>query len=128
MTTLAQWLSIAFGLWLIAVRCLMLLRPARALELLRQAASTNPINYGEITLRLIAGLALLRVAPVTKAPTILHVAGIFIAGTSLVLYFVPRSWHAMYAVWWADRLSPQVVQLLSPFSAVVGGWLIYAVV
>lgn len=128
MITAAQWLVVACGLWLIGVSGLMLVKPQTALRLLGKAASTNLINYGEITLRLIAGVALMKSAASSKAPGILHVAGLFIAGTSLVLYVVPRKWHAKYAVWWSERLTPQVVRLLSPFSLAVGLWLIYAVV
>lgn len=128
MLTAAQCLVVAFGLWLIVVSGLMLTKPKTALRLLSKAASTNLINYGEITLRLIAGVALIISAASSKAPGILHVAGIFIAGSSLVLYFVPRTWHAKYALWWSERLEPQVVRLLTPFSLAVGLWLIYAVV
>lgn len=128
MTTVAQGLVILFGLWLIAVSGLMLARPHVALRYLARAASTDLINYGEITLRMIAGLALVACADLSRFPQAFRVAGWVIAATSAVLLFVPRRWHALYAVWWSEKLTPGWVRVAAPFSLGVGILVIYAVV
>lgn len=122
----AQILVLVFGGWLIAVGMLMLARPKKAIDLLAKAASTNLINYSEITLRLIAGGALVVGADQSKAPEVFHVAGWFIVVSSLILYLVPRRWHAKYAIWWSMTLSPLFVRITSPISLLVGAALIYA--
>ncbi len=99
----------------------MILNPQKALGYLGKMASTNLINYSEITLRLIAGVALWRYSEFSKAPELLHVIGLFLAFTAIVLFLVPRKWHAAYAVWWSRKLSPAMVRLSAPFSLVAGG-------
>ncbi len=125
---IAQSLTVLFGVWLIAVSVFMLAAPQTALRYLGKMASTDLINYSELTLRLIAGLALWRYAEFSKAPEILRVAGIFFVITSIILIVVPRKWHAAYAVWWSKKLSPAMVRLSAPFSLAAGGLLIYAVI
>ena len=127
MTTIAQWTIILAGVWLIAVAALMAASPRRALYYLAMAASTDFINYTEITLRLVAGAALVVYADHTRAPEIFRIAGWFIAATSAMLYVVPRRWHARYAVWWSRKLGPILVRSMAPFSMAAGGLLIYAV-
>lgn len=58
-TELAKWIVILFGFFIIVVGFLMLLKPKKAQELLRKFASTNFINYAEITIRMIVGIALI---------------------------------------------------------------------
>ena len=128
LTTLAQGLVVLCGLWLIAVGLLMGARPRTALRYLGKMASTNTINYTEITLRLIGGLALWQAAPISRFPEVFKLFGLFVVVSSLVLYFIPRRWHATYAVWWAERLPPPVVRGMAVFSLAFGGLLIYAVV
>ena len=99
-----------FAAWLITVGLLMAVNPKLALRGLSKMASTNLINYTEITLRLIAGLALWRFAAQSDYPDILRAAGIFIAVTSGMLYLTPREWHAGYARWWATKLPPMLVR------------------
>ncbi|MFQ5564320.1 MAG: hypothetical protein ACE5FO_12215 [Parvularculaceae bacterium] len=123
-----QLLVILFGLWLIVVGVLMAAKPQTALRCLGKAASTNVINYAELTLRLIAGLALALYAEFSRFPEIFRIVGWFVVATSGILYFVPRPWHARYAVWWAENLTASIVRLLAPVSIAGGVFLIYAAV
>ncbi len=126
MTTVALWLVILSGVWLIAVGMLALASPKTALRYLAKMASTHFINYLEITLRMLWGLALLAYAESSKFPTIFWVFGLLLVVTSAVLYFIPRSWHAAYAVWWSKKLSPLTVRIAAAFSLAFGLFLIYA--
>ncbi len=116
----AIYITIAFGLWLIAASLLMLLAPRKALLGLSKMGSTNLINYGEITLRFIAGVGLFLSSPASAYPQIFYIAGAFIMFSSGVLYLIPKRWHAAYAVWWSQKIPPLAVRLMAQFSLVVG--------
>lgn len=121
-------LVIVFGLWLIAVGVLAAARPRVALRFLGKAASTNLINYGELSLRLIAGAAFVLSAEVSRFPTVFLVFGWFVVASSIAMMLIPRRWHARYAVWWAGHLSPAAVRFAAPLSWAFGAFVIYAMV
>jgi hypothetical protein len=116
MMQVAIYIVIFFGLFLVSVGLLMLLRPAKARVYLRKAGSTNLINYAEITIRMIPAAALILCAELSKFPEMFKLLGWFMIVTSLILYFVPRRWHHQYALWCADVLKPNYIRWLSPFS------------
>jgi uncharacterized membrane protein YfcA len=115
MMQVAIYIVIFFGLFLVSVGLLMLLRPAKARVYLRKAGSTNLINYAEITIRMIPAAALILCAELSKFPEMFKLLGWFMIVTSLILYFVPRRWHHQYALWCADVLKPNYIRWLSPF-------------
>ena len=123
----ARYTVILFGVFLIGVGLLMLISPSRAREYLRKAGSTNFINYAEITFRMIPAAGLVIYSEFSKYPEILKLLGWFMIATSVVLYFVPRRIHHNYALWASDFLSPQYIRLISPFSMLFGGAIIYTV-
>ncbi len=125
--TIAQWLVLASGAWLVAISIFMVFKPQTALGYLGKMASTDLINYSELTLRLIAGAALWRYSEFSKAPEALNIIGLFLAVTAVVLFLVPRKWHAAYSVWWSKKLNPTMVRLAAPISLAAGVSLIYAV-
>jgi len=120
METLATIIVAAGGFWLIAVSLFMLYRPFQALFALSKMASTNLINYTEITLRMITGIALVYVANSMDYTWFFNFFGWFLVISAAVLYAVPRQWHANYARYWAGKLTPLYVRALSPFSLVFG--------
>jgi uncharacterized protein YjeT (DUF2065 family) len=124
----AQWLALASGAWLIAISIFMVFNPQTALRYLGKMASTDLINYSELTLRLIAGAALWRYSEFSKAPKLLNAIGLFLAVTAVILFLVPRKWHAAYSVWWSRKLTPAMVRFAAPISLAAGGFLIYAVI
>ena len=126
--SIAKWTVIIFGIFIMLVGFLMLFAPQKAREILRKAGSTNVINYTEITLRMIPAAALVLVADFSKFPVFFSVLGWFMLATSMVLYLVPRSMHHQYALRSAEMLRPFYVRLISPFSMLFGGLLIYAVI
>lgn len=132
MTGYAQSISgvlvVLFGLWLIAVGVLALLAPQKALLGLSKFASTNFINYLELTLRLAVGLAFIGASELSGFPQAFRFVGAFLVLTALVLMLIPRAWHAEYTMYWHEKLRPLHIRLLSPFSMVLGVAVIYAVV
>jgi hypothetical protein len=88
MTIIAKYIVIFFGIFLIGVGFMMLLKPAKAREYLRQAGNTNLINYTEITIRMIPAAGLILYSEYSTFPEILKYLGWFMIVTSFVLYFV----------------------------------------
>lgn len=122
-----KYIVLLFGVFFIVVGLVMLFKPSIAQATLRKAGSTNLINYAEITLRIIPAIGLILAAPVSKYPNFLLVFGWFMLGTSLVLYFVPRRLHHHFSTKAADVLQPIYFQFISPFSILIGLFLIVGI-
>jgi len=132
MQTLAFLVVIAAALWLVAVACLMALRPRYSLRLLERmslnlSASNWRLNLTEQGLRLLAGTALIVQAGASKTPQVLAIAGWFVVFSSILVLLMPIRWHGAYGLWWRQRLTPFCVRALSPVPAIAGAGLIYAV-
>jgi len=128
MLTVGKYTIILFGLFFILVGLLMFFAPEKARNILRKAGSTNYINYAEITLRIFPAVALIVYADYSKLPLLFTVFGGFMLATSIVLYFIPRTWHHKYSLKCADLLKPIYFQIIAPFSVVIGFGIIYCVV
>lgn len=127
MEEVGKFIVILFGMFLIGVGAFMLLKPGTVRSYIRKAGSTNLINYGEITLRMIPAAGLILSAELSLFPFAFKLLGWFMIVTSFVLYFVPRKWHHAYALWCADVLKPASIRLLAPVSMLFGYMLLYAV-
>ena len=123
--TLAKWIILLFGTFIILVGFLMLFAPNKARTTLRKAGSTNFINYAEITIRLIPAVALLFYADNAKIPEAFTIFGSIMLITSLVLYAIPRKTHHQFSMKSADILKPLYFQLISPFAMLFGCLIIY---
>ncbi len=126
MLTIAYWVVVLFGVFLIGVGILMLFAPITVWEYIRKAGSTNFINYFEITVRMIPAAAMVIYADLSRFPIAFKLLGWFMIATSLVLYLVPRRLHHRYALWCADLLKPALIRLTSPFSILFGCAVIYS--
>ena len=128
MTQIAWCIIISFGIFLVGVGLLMLLRPTIAREYLRKAGSTNLINYSEITIRMVPAAGLIIYSELSKYPELFRLLGWFMIATSLILFFVPRRIHHKYALRCADILLPKYIRMISPLSILFGCSIIYCVV
>ena len=90
--------------------------PRRELTGLSKMASTNLINYTELIIRLIVGLAFIAGKDSFARPDISMVIGVFFVVSAIMLMIIPRRWHAAYAVYWAQKITPIAVLLLMPLS------------
>lgn len=124
----AKWITVLFGCFFIYAGFLMLLDPQKARSILRKAGITNFINYAEITIRMIPAAALILAAQDSKYPGIFKIFGWFMLITSLVLYFVPRQLHHNFSLKAAAILKPVWFQVISPFSILIGLFLIYCII
>lgn len=120
MLKIAELIVVLSGFWLIAVSLLMIYRPKSALTGLSKMASTNLINYTELGLRLLVGIAFVVAAKASSVYLIFHYLGWFLSVSAVVLMVIPRKWHANYALYWTEKLSPFTVRALGPLSFVAG--------
>ena len=118
---------IGFGIFIICCGFLMLFAPKKANDYLRKFGSTNFINYTELLIRMLIGIAIILVADVSKNPFIFNIFGWFMVVTALILCCVPRRIHHSFSVNAAETLKPLYFQLISPFSFLFGAMVIYAV-
>jgi len=122
---IAKWVVIFFGLFIVFIGFIMLVKPKNARTTLRKAGSTNFINYAEITIRLIPATALILHSDFSKYPEAFKIFGWIMLITSLILYVVPRKLHHKFSMKSADVLKPIYFQLISPFAFLFGGLIIY---
>ncbi|SHM89250.1 hypothetical protein [Flavobacterium chilense] len=127
MILIAKYLVILFGFFFIFIGFLMLFKPKIARETLRKAGSTNFINYAEITIRMIPAISLIVCADISKYPEIFKIFGWFMLVTSLVLFFVPKHLHYNFSNKAADKLKPMYFQFISPFSFIIGTFIIFSI-
>jgi hypothetical protein len=121
----------AAGLWLVGVGFLMAVRPRYCLHLFEKMSanlerSNWRLQFTEQGLRVLAGVALIARAPASKVPLVFEVAGWLLVATSLLIMVAPIRWHGSYGTWWAKRLTPLVIRVLSPVPAAAGAGLLYA--
>ena len=122
---IAKWVVIFFGLFIVFIGFIMLVKSKNARTTLRKAGSTNFINYAEITIRLIPATALILHSDFSKYPEAFKIFGWIMLITSLILYVVPRKLHHKFSMKSADVLKPIYFQLISPFAFLFGGLIIY---
>lgn len=95
---IGKYIVVIFGLFFFCIGLLMLVRPKIAREILRKAGSTNLINYGEITFRMIPAVGLILSADDSKFPQVFKLLGWFMLVTSFVLYFVPKKFIMFFQI------------------------------
>ena len=122
---IAKWVVIFFGIFIIFIGFVMIINPKKARETLRQAGSTNFINYAEITIRLIPAISLILFADSSKFPEAFKLFGWIMLITSFILYAIPRKIHHQFSMKSADLLKPFYFQLISPFAFLFGALIIY---
>lgn len=106
----------------------MLVNPNKARRIISKAGSTNLINYSEITIRMIPALALILYSDYSKFPEAFKIFGWFMLATSMVLYFVPRKMHHNFSLKASEKLTPNLMRIIAPFSLLFGSLIIYAVI
>lgn len=127
MIQISKCLILTFGAFVFFSGTIMLFKPNLAREILKKFGSTNLINYGEITMRMIVGIALIYYSEFSKFPSILNISGWFMSVTALILYFVPRNLHHAFSVKCAEIIKPIYFQIIAPFAFILGYSIIYMV-
>jgi hypothetical protein len=109
---LAKGVVLAAGLYLVGLGMALMATPARASRFLMGHASSAPLHYLEVCVRIGVGLAFVQHAPQMMAPGVFRVIGWVLAGTSVALLLVPWHWHR--------RLAESSVPLALRFTPLLG--------
>ncbi|CAM4295600.1 hypothetical protein [Gillisia limnaea] len=125
--TIAKFVIISFGIFFIAAGLIMAFRPQIARSMLRKAGSTTFINYAELSIRMIPGIAFIVYAETSKFPLTFQLVGWFILISSILLMIIPRRLHHQFSLGAAEILKPIYFQLISPLSILIGVLIIYTV-
>jgi len=123
----SKYIVILFGIFLIAAGILMFIAPKKVQQIIGKAGSTNFINYAEITIRMIPAAALVIYSDLSRYPDLFKVFGWFMIITSFVLYLIPPKMHHAFSVKSSGKLKPLYLRIISPFSILIGIFLIYCV-
>lgn len=123
-TPLALAVVVGTSLYLLALGGGAILRPRIAKQFLGGFARTPRAHFLELTLRLLAGAALVRSAPAMAFTAGIALFGWILIITSLVLALVPWHFHQRFAAW-AVPLATQRMRLIGAGS-LVGGLVLVA--
>ena len=116
----------AVALFFLVLGLLALARPSVAKRFLLGFATSASKHYLELSMRLLAGGAMLVAAPHSAQPMALTVFGWLLIGTTLVMALVPWRIHRRFA----ETSVPQALRFLPMIgvsSFVLSGWLLWSV-
>lgn len=123
MVLISSLIIVTFALWLIGVSLFALFRPAHAVAAIGMFASTDFINYLELGLRGLVGVAFVFTASLSPAHRLFAFIGWGLFVSAVIIAVLPRRWHAAYAQYWSKKIPPQLVYLFAPMSLLVGVYL-----
>lgn len=126
MNFLSSSVVIVFGLFLIWSGFLMFLKPEKVKKIIATAGSTYFINYAELTIRLIIGLAFVKVK--SNFELVYNVFGYFLVFSALVLMLVPIKMHNRFSVKASNILKPSYLKFFAPISVIIGMLVIYGII
>ncbi|MBX9575311.1 MAG: hypothetical protein K2X07_06705 [Caulobacteraceae bacterium] len=127
-SVVAQWMAVVLGLWMIGLGVFMAVAPRRALAALAAMGGTARVHFGEMAIRILAGVALMTASGASRVPQALWLIGAFLIISAVVLMLLPRRWHSAYSRWWAARIPVGGVRVVAPTSVLIGAVLIWTVV
>ncbi|CAM3499975.1 hypothetical protein FLGE108171_00555 [Flavobacterium gelidilacus] len=127
MFDISQFTVTLFGVFLILASFLMFFSPEKVRKIIAKAGSTYLINYSELLIRFLIGLAFLNSAIFSTYGSYLELIGNFLMITAVLLMFVPIKLHNKFAKNAADKLNPFYLKLAAPISLFLGIFLIRAI-
>lgn len=113
--------------YLIVLGLVALVAPQRARRFLSAFASTRPIHFAELAVRVLVGAALVTCAPFMRFTDVIALVGWMLIVTTALLLLLPWRWHRRFAQW----AVPRATHRLGPValgSLAGGGLLLYALV
>lgn len=117
-----------FGVFLILSGFLMLFNPFYVKKTISKAGSTYFINYTELGIRLLIGIAFLYSDFLSVYDRYFTIIGYFLIFSALLLMVVPIKKHNAFSKKAADFLKPNHFKILGPISIVIGTILIYIII
>lgn len=111
---------ILFGIFLIFAGFLMYFKPEKTREIIAKAGSTYLINYLELGIRLLVGIAFVVLASFSIYTFYFKIIGIFLIVSSLLLMCLPIRLHNKFSRNAAEKLKPIYLKIFGPISILIG--------
>jgi hypothetical protein len=127
METLTGIITAMFGLYLITLLIVTLLRKKSAINYFSSFASSAKAHYFEQLLRLIAGLGLLIYSDNMLFSNLFGIFGWVLVATSILLIITPWKWHNKFGEW-AIPFTIRNLILYAVSASIIGLVIIYCVI
>lgn len=120
MLFIAKYIVVFFGLFLIFSSFLLFFKPQKSREVIGKAGSTYLINYMELGIRLLIGVAFIISSKIAFYEYQFKIIGYFLMASALILMCVPIKKHNKFSRNAADKLKPLYLKICAPFALVFG--------
>jgi len=127
MVGIAQILVLAIGASLCLLAVWGVVAPAKVIDFTKRTMDADWGIYLAVGSRIVMGLAMITVAPVSRFPSVVYVIGWIALIAALVAVVLGRRRLQAFVNWWIERFTPTFVRLWISLAFVLGGFLIYAV-
>lgn len=124
---IAKCIIILFGLFLVYAGFLMFFKSEKVRTIIGKAGSTYFINYTELGIRLLIGIAFLISSLFSIYELQFKVIGYFLMISALLLMLVPIKTHNNFAKNAAEKLKPIYLKICAPFAILFGFLVLYAI-
>lgn len=124
---IAKCIIILFGLFLVYAGFLMFFKPEKVRTIIGKAGSTYLINYTELGIRLIIGIAFLISSLFSIYELQFKITGYFLMISALLLMLVPIKMHNNFAKNAAEKLKTIYLKICAPFAILFGFLVLYAI-
>jgi len=116
MILIAKYSIFIFALFLIYAAYLMFVKPYKTKEIIAKAGSTYLINYGELGIRFLIGIAFVWASEISKYSFSFKIIGYFLMASALVLMALPIQKHNQFSKKAAASLQPNHLKVCALFS------------
>jgi hypothetical protein len=117
---------VGFSTFAVLIGCVILVNPAAVYDLLRRYKGSVGLYAVAIIVRIVLGIALLVVAPLSKFPLVLQAVG-WLAIVAAVVFLAMGRPRFNKIIEWALDLSLHLGRLSGLFALLFGVFLVYAV-
>lgn len=114
-----------FSLFLVWSGVMMFFKPNKVKNIIGLAGSTLFVNYAELSIRLVIGIAFVFVK--TKYKLTYSYIGYFLIISALILMLVPIKKHNKFSLYASEKLKPIYLNFFAPISILMGILIIYGI-
>ena len=127
MIIIANLIIVFFGLFIVFSGLLMFFKPEKVREIIAKAGSTYLINYTELGIRLLIGIAFVYSSLFSIYELQFTIIGYFLITSALLLMLVPIKKHNQFSRKAAEKLKPIYLKICAPFAIFLGTLLLVAI-
>lgn len=120
MVDFTKYIVVFFGVFLLFSSFIFFFYPYKAKEIIGKAGSTYLINYAELGIRLLIGVAFVISSEIALYELSFQIIGYFLVISALFLMCIPIKTHNAFARKAAQTLKPIYLKLSAPFSFFAG--------